>query len=57
MKEFFKFMFASMLGFVLASLVVFLIIFIIAVSALSFTRKETVVVPQKTVLRLASTHR
>lgn len=53
MKEFFKFMFASMLGFVLASLVVFLIIFIIAVSALSFTKKETVVVPEKTVLQLS----
>jgi len=52
MKEFFKFTFASMLGFLLASLVVFIIFFAIIASAISFTQKETVVVPDKTILQI-----
>lgn len=50
MKQFFKFTFASMLGFLLASFIVFIIFFVIIASAVSFTKKETVVVPDKTIL-------
>ncbi|NVO20043.1 MAG: signal peptide peptidase SppA [Bacteroidetes bacterium] len=53
MREFFKFMFASMLGFILASLVVFVIFFAIVASLISFTKKETVIVPDKTILMLS----
>ena len=53
MKEFFKFTFASMLGFLLAGLAVFIIFFVMLVSALSFTKKQTVIVPEKTVLYLS----
>lgn len=52
MKQFFKFMFASMLGFLLAGFLVFLIFIGIIVSAVSVGKKETVVVPEKTVLWL-----
>ncbi len=53
MREFFKFTFASMLGFILASLVAFLLFFAIIASAISFTKKETVVVKDNTILLLA----
>jgi len=52
MKQFFKFTFASMLGFLLAGLLVFLIFIGILVSAVSMGNKETVVVPEKTILVL-----
>jgi len=52
MKEFFKFTFASMLGFILASLVFLIILFAIIVSAVSLTKKETVVIPEKTILHM-----
>ena len=52
MKQFFKFTFASMLGFLLAGFLVFLILIGILVSAVSMGNKETVVVPEKTILVL-----
>ena len=52
MKQFFKFTFASMLGFLLAGFLVFIIFIGILVSAVSMGNKETVVVPEKTVLVL-----
>jgi protease IV len=52
MKQFFKFTFASMLGFLLAGFLVFVIFLGIIVSAVSMGKKETVVVPQKTILLL-----
>ncbi len=53
MKQFFKFTFASMLGFLLAGFVVFLIFIGIIVSAVSMGKKDTVLVPDKTVLMLS----
>jgi len=52
MKQFFKFTFASMLGFLLAGFLVFIIFVGIIVSAVSIGKKETVVVPEKTILVL-----
>lgn len=52
MKQFFKMMFASMLGFFLACVLVSLIFIGIVASALSFTKKQEVVVPDKTILQL-----
>ncbi|HNW52763.1 MAG TPA: signal peptide peptidase SppA [Bacteroidales bacterium] len=52
MKQFFKFTFASMLGFLLAGFLVFIIFIGILVSAVSMGKKETVVVPEKTVIVL-----
>jgi len=52
MKQFFKFTFASMLGFLLAGLLMFIIFIGILVSAVSVGSKETVVVPEKTILML-----
>jgi protease IV len=52
MKQFFKFTFASMLGFLLAGFLVFLVFVVIIVSAVSMSKKETVVVPDKTILML-----
>jgi len=52
MKQFFKFTFASMLGFLLAGLLMFIIFIGIIVSAVSVGSKETVVVPEKTILML-----
>ncbi len=52
MKQFFKFTFASMLGFLLAGFLVFLVFVVIIVSAVSMSKKETVVVPDKTILIL-----
>jgi protease-4 len=53
MKQFFKFTFASMLGFVLAGFLVFIIFVGIIVSVASFGSKETVVVPEKTILMVS----
>lgn len=52
MKQFFKFTFASMLGFLLAGFLMFIILIGIIVSAVSLGEKETVVVPEKTILML-----
>jgi len=52
MKQFFKFTFASMLGFLLAGFLVFIIFLGIIVSAVSVGKKEAVVVPDKTILML-----
>jgi protease-4 len=52
MKEFFKMMFASMLGFFLACAIVSIIFIGIVASALSFAKKQVVTVPEKTVLQL-----
>ncbi|MFZ4548911.1 MAG: hypothetical protein ACOYN4_15790, partial [Bacteroidales bacterium] len=53
MKQFFKFTFASMLGFVLAGFLMFFILVGIIVSAVSMGNDETVVVPEKTILMLS----
>ena len=50
MKQFFKFMFASMLGFFLVFVLLGLILVGIIVSAASLGGKETVTVPDKTIL-------
>ena len=50
MKQFFKFTFASMLGFLLAGFLLILITVGIIVSAVSSGKNETVVVPEKTIL-------
>ena len=52
MKQFFKFTFASMLGFLLAGFLVFLIFIGIIVSAISMGDSEKVVVPDNTILML-----
>jgi protease-4 len=52
MKQFFKFTFASMLGFLLAGFLFFLIVVGIIVSAVSMGKEETVAVPDKTILML-----
>ncbi len=52
MKQFFKFTFASMLGFLLAGFLMFIILIGIIVSAVSVGEKETVVVPEKTILMI-----
>ena len=52
MKQFFKFTFASMLGFLLAGFLLMLITIGIIVSAVSSGKNETVVVPEKTILML-----
>jgi protease-4 len=52
MKQFFKFMFASMLGFFLTFVVICLILIGIIASAVSFGGKESVTVPNKTILML-----
>lgn len=52
MKQFFKFTFASMLGFLLAGFLLILITVGIIVSAVSSGKNETVFVPDKTILLL-----
>lgn len=52
MREFFKFTFASMLGFILASFIVFIIGIGLLMSVASFSKKETVTVPAKTILHI-----
>jgi protease-4 len=50
MKQFFKFMFASMLGFFLTFVVVFFIFFVMIISVASFSKKEVVDVKTNSVL-------
>jgi len=52
MKQFFKFMFASMLGFFLSFVLIFFILVGIIASVVSLSGKETVTVPDKTILML-----
>lgn len=52
MKQFFKFTFASMLGFLLAGFLLILITVGIIVAAVSAGKSETVVAPEKTILML-----
>ena len=52
MKQFFKFTFASMLGFILAGILMFFILVGIVVSAVSMGKDDEVVVPDKTILML-----
>lgn len=52
MKQFFKFMLASMAGFFLTLIVLFFFFAILVASLLTFTKKEEVVVKPKTVLHL-----
>lgn len=52
MKEFFKFTFASMLGFLLASLVALIILIALIASVASFSKQDKVVVVDKTILHL-----
>jgi protease IV len=52
MRQFFKFMFASMLGFLLTFVLVMLLFIGIIASAISFSGKETATVPDKTILVL-----
>lgn len=52
MKQFFKFMLASMAGFFLTMIVLFFFFAILIASLLTFTKKEEVVVKPKTVLHL-----
>jgi protease-4 len=52
MKQFFKFMFASMLGFFLASIVLFFIFIGMLASLASFSKKEVVQIKPKTLLHL-----
>jgi len=50
MRQFFKFMFASMLGFFLTFVLMMILFVGIIASAISFSGKETVNVPEKTIL-------
>jgi len=52
MKQFFKFMFASMLGTILTLIVVFFLLIGIIVSAVSFSSKEEVKLSENTVLHI-----
>jgi len=53
MKQFFKFMFASMLGFILAGIIIFFLFFIMLVSVASFSsKKEDIKVKPNTVLKI-----
>ncbi|MBC8487196.1 MAG: signal peptide peptidase SppA [Bacteroidetes bacterium] len=57
MKDFFKFMFASMLGFFLISIILFFIFMGIMMAMLSFAKSEEVVVNDKTLLHLKFDYR
>jgi len=52
MKQFFKFTFASMLGFLLAGFLLIIITVGIIVSAVSAGKNDTVIIPEKTILML-----
>ena len=52
MKDFFKFMFASMLGFIIISIVLFFIFVGIVASLASFAEKKAVVIESNTVLHI-----
>lgn len=55
MKEFFKFMFASMLGFLLTCVILFFVMLLIISSAISMGKKEVVIVPENSVLHMKLT--
>lgn len=52
MKQFFKFTFASALGFLITFVVIILILFGIISATLSFTEDKTVLVPEESVLKM-----
>ena len=52
MKDFFKFMFASMLGFFLTFIIVFFLLFALMMAMISFTKSEEVLVNDNTILHL-----
>ncbi|MBN1163608.1 MAG: signal peptide peptidase SppA [Candidatus Krumholzibacteriota bacterium] len=52
MKQFFKFMFASMVGFLLVSIISFFFFMMAFMSLLSFSKKDVVVVPENSVLHM-----
>ncbi len=52
MKQFFKFMLASMTGVILVNLIFFFIVMGLIMSAASFSKKEIVIVPENSVLYL-----
>lgn len=52
MKEFFKFMFASMLGFILTSVILFFLFMAFVMALVSFTQPEVVQVDETSVLHL-----
>lgn len=52
MKQFFKFTFASALGFLITFFVIILVLFAIISSSLSFSESKTVLVPEKSVLHM-----
>jgi protease IV len=52
MKDFFKFMFASMLGFLLTSIVLFFLFFAFVMALVSLTKPEEVSIKDKTILHL-----
>ena len=52
MKEFFKFMFASMLGFFLSVIIIFIILFTIIVTLVAVATTEEVTVPKNCILRI-----
>jgi protease IV len=52
MKQFFKFMFASMLGFFVSFFLIVLLLFGMLASLASFTKKDTVTVSEKSILHL-----
>jgi protease IV len=52
MKEFFKFTFASMLGFFIASIIALLLVFGMIASLASFMEKEQTIVAENTLLRI-----
>ena len=52
MKQFFKFMFASMVGFLLIFIIIFFIMMGMVMSLATLSKKEVVIVPKNTVLHL-----
>ena len=52
MKDFFKFMFASMLGFFLTSIIVFFLFFAFLMAIISFTKSDDVQISDDSILHL-----
>jgi protease-4 len=52
MKDFFKFMFASMLGFFLTSIIVFFMLFAFLMALISFTKSDDVQISDNSILHL-----
>ena len=52
MREFFKFMFASMLGFLLTAFIIFLFFFIMFASLMTFTKGEEIIIPENAILHV-----